>query len=276
MADPDGKATAPADPTEDQAADDAPHSVAPRHGRRGEEKFFLTCFPAEPILLDPGRAYSIGRAEGNNIVLADADVSRHHAVLAWDDARFVLKDLGSRNGCQVNRARVVHRVLNDNDRIKIGNRVFTFMARSEAEVRKLYLKRRDEPAKSDTEAIDMETRGAPQQGFAGSVAEFGLPELIQTLELNLKTGVLTVVGDHGRGTVTVRDGNIIAAELGALRAEEAVYELMGLSTGFFEFDVMDKVPADVEIKVPTSALLMEGLRRLDELQRQEASAAGES
>ena len=258
------------------AADDAPHSGAPRRGRRGEEDFYLTCFPAEPILLEPERAYSIGRAEGNNIVLADADVSRHHAVLAWDGARFVLKDLGSRNGCQVNRARVAHRVLNDNDRIKIGNRVFTFMARSEAEVRKLYLERRDEPAKSDTEAIDLETRGAPQQGFAGSVAEFGLPELIQTLELNRKTGVLTVVGDHGRSTVTVRDGNIIAAQLGAIRGKEAVYELIGLSDGFFEFDVMDEVPADDEIKTPTSALLMEGLRRLDELQRQEESAAGES
>ena len=237
MADPDGKATAPAHPTEDRAADDEPHSGAPRRGRRGDEKFFLTCFPAEPILLEPERAYSIGRAEGNNIVLADADVSRHHAVLAWDDDRFVLKDLGSRNGCQVNRARVAYRVLNDNDRIKIGNRVFTFMARPEAEVRTLYLERRDEPAKSDTDVIDLETRGEPQQGFAGSVAEFGLPELMQTLELNLKTGVLTVVGDHGRGTVTVRDGSIIAAELGALRAEKAVYELMVLSAGFFEFDV---------------------------------------
>jgi hypothetical protein len=253
-------------------------SVSGRTRRSGSEpNHYLICFPAKPILLERDRAYSLGRAEGNNIVLADADVSRNHAIISWDGESFVLKDLDSRNGCYVNRRPIDQpRPLQDDDRIKIGNRVFTFMVAEDRTVKERYFQRKVEKQEGETEVLDAEVGAPPQQGFAGSLADFGLPELIQTLELNRKTGVLTVVGDHGRGRIWVREGEPVAAELGADSGEEAVYTLLALSSGFFEFEIAETIDVATQIETNTKSLLMEAFRRQDEQKRAEDEAVDAS
>jgi predicted component of type VI protein secretion system len=52
--------------------------------------------PAE-VILDK-EAVSLGRGADNDVVLADARVSRHHARLTHVHGRFVLTDLQSANG----------------------------------------------------------------------------------------------------------------------------------------------------------------------------------
>jgi ABC transport system ATP-binding/permease protein len=61
-----------------------------------------------PHLVAAGRSLSIGREQGNDIVLDDALVSRHHAVLDphGPHGTAVLRDLGSFNGTFVNGHRV--------------------------------------------------------------------------------------------------------------------------------------------------------------------------
>lgn len=44
----------------------------------------------------------IGRAPGNSIILDDATVSAHHARLGYHSGRWIVEDLGSRNGTRVN------------------------------------------------------------------------------------------------------------------------------------------------------------------------------
>lgn len=70
-----------------------------------------------------GRApVRVGRASGNQLVLADPTVSGHHMV-AWQDAGLLwIKDLNSTNGTYVNERRVLSvQALQDGDRIRLGN-----------------------------------------------------------------------------------------------------------------------------------------------------------
>ena len=53
----------------------------------------------------------IGRMEGNDVVLSDPLVSRHHAVIRWAPAGYEIEDLGSANGTTVSGQRIQGRVL---------------------------------------------------------------------------------------------------------------------------------------------------------------------
>lgn len=50
--------------------------------------------------------YTIGREAGNDIIINDPQVSRHHARLTLQGSAYVLEDLGSTNGTFVNGRRV--------------------------------------------------------------------------------------------------------------------------------------------------------------------------
>lgn len=63
---------------------------------------------------------TIGRADTNRLVLADAQVSRHHARLVPRDGLLVLTDLGSTNGTRVNGLAVHEIPVGAGDEIRIG------------------------------------------------------------------------------------------------------------------------------------------------------------
>ena len=63
---------------------------------------------------------TIGRSHDNGLVLADREVSRHHARIAAQRGRLVLSDLGSTNGVLVNGRRVREVGLAAGDRITLG------------------------------------------------------------------------------------------------------------------------------------------------------------
>ncbi|MEO2007526.1 MAG: sigma 54-interacting transcriptional regulator [Pirellulaceae bacterium] len=56
--------------------------------------------------LIPGRKFTVGRASTNHIVVKNERCSRNHAELFQSQDRWVLRDLGSRNGTIVNKQRV--------------------------------------------------------------------------------------------------------------------------------------------------------------------------
>jgi SARP family transcriptional regulator, regulator of embCAB operon len=69
----------------------------------------------------------IGRLPDNNIVLGDADVSRHHAVIVNTGTGFAIQDLRSANGVEVQGQRIdIDADLVDGDRIRIGGHEFIF------------------------------------------------------------------------------------------------------------------------------------------------------
>ena len=76
---------------------------------------------------------TIGRAEGNTIVLTDGSVSSSHARILRTESGFVLEDLQSRNGTFVNGDRVTEpRPLADGDLIRFGKIIMTFNIAREA------------------------------------------------------------------------------------------------------------------------------------------------
>jgi DNA-binding SARP family transcriptional activator len=78
-----------------------------------------------------GAATRIGRLADNDIVLEDANVSRHHAVIIDTGASFVITDMKSANGVEVQHQRIRGTVaLHDGDSIRICQHQFTFEIQS--------------------------------------------------------------------------------------------------------------------------------------------------
>ena len=82
-----------------------------------------------------GESSIIGRSGDVNVRVEDAQVSRRHARLHRDqDGRFVIEDLGSRNGTMVNGSTVERRVLVFGDRVHVGSKtILLFTHRDPAE-----------------------------------------------------------------------------------------------------------------------------------------------
>ncbi|QSQ17281.1 response regulator [Myxococcus landrumensis] len=114
--------------------------------------------------------------------------------------------------------------------------------------------------KAEKERI--EKRETTKGGFAGSLADMGVVDLVQTFEIGRKTGVISIQGER-TGTVYFKEGRVIDAELGRLKGENAFYRLLNTFEGQFDvqFTSLDR-PERIEIS--TQGLLMEGMRRLDE------------
>jgi hypothetical protein len=81
--------------------------------------------PRVPMLALPsetGREVVLGRSRDCDCVLADPTVSRRHAGLRREGARWVLLDLGSRNGTRVNGVRVLDAIeVGPGDRVSFGD-----------------------------------------------------------------------------------------------------------------------------------------------------------
>lgn len=74
---------------------------------------------------------TIGRDPRDTIHIAHGEVSRKHAVIRLDEqGRFIIEDLDSRNGTYLNGKRIKQAVLQNHDRITIGNRTFLFLLKS--------------------------------------------------------------------------------------------------------------------------------------------------
>jgi pilus assembly protein CpaF len=65
---------------------------------------------------------SIGRVQGNDLMLPKGNVSKRHARLVYRDGRFIVTDMNSTNGTYVNRRRINQAtIVRQGDRIYIGD-----------------------------------------------------------------------------------------------------------------------------------------------------------
>jgi serine/threonine protein kinase len=111
------------------------------------------------------------------------------------------------------------------------------------------------------------SRPARATGLLGSFRDAELVEFMQMLEFNLKTGVLAVSGQGARGaargTLGIAEGRIVRAEAGPERGPRAVFRLLSLRQGDFEFLPGEAPPhRDCDLKI--SHVLLEAMRVRDE------------
>ena len=72
----------------------------------------------------------LGRDTDAGVSIDSLHISRHHARIVVSEGRAVLEDLGSKNGTQLNGARISGPTeLTDGDRIGVGHEVLVFRAR---------------------------------------------------------------------------------------------------------------------------------------------------
>lgn len=65
---------------------------------------------------------SVGRVQGNDLMLPKGNVSKRHARMLYRDGRFIVTDLNSTNGTYVNRRRITQAtIVREGDRIYIGD-----------------------------------------------------------------------------------------------------------------------------------------------------------
>jgi DNA-binding response OmpR family regulator len=119
-------------------------------------------------------------------------------------------------------------------------------------------------AKRQRQFLDLRKDGTR---FAGRVADMPVVDVIQTIEVSRKSGVIQfVAGPTRQAAIYFRDGKVIDAESGTLQGEDAVYRLLTWSDGEFEVEFRT-VRRREAISTSSQGLLMEGMRRLDEWSR---------
>jgi hypothetical protein len=104
-------------------------------------------------------------------------------------------------------------------------------------------------------------------GLKGDLGELPLSDLIEMTSLGGKSGRLFLYDAAGElaGDLAFRDGRLVGASHGRLTAEKAFYSLLDLQDGSFDFDP-DSPVDDESCNLQTASLLMEGMRRIDEIQ----------
>lgn len=105
-----------------------------------------------------------------------------------------------------------------------------------------------------------------RRGVSGSLSEMGLPEVVQILAQGRKTGQLKIRTPTEVGEIHFDGGLVVNAMWGKLRGEEAFYAMCALSAGEFVVDPSFK-PGQRVIQATVESLLLEGMRRLDEMSR---------
>jgi pSer/pThr/pTyr-binding forkhead associated (FHA) protein len=97
----------------------------------GPEQGEILYIPAPPVRL------LVGRGDGCELVLSDGDASREHVELLRDLDGVLVRDLGSKNGLEVNGRRLTERRLRDRDELVVGATALLFEEPAEAQLRAL-------------------------------------------------------------------------------------------------------------------------------------------
>ena len=113
------------------------------------------------------------------------------------------------------------------------------------------------------QVLERQATAKGARGVTGSLQEMGLPEIVQILFHGRKTGRLRIRSKTDTGEIHFVSGDIYNALWSSLRGEEAFYAMLNLTEGDFALDPNFKAPQQV-IQASPEALLLEGMRRMDE------------
>ena len=107
----------------------------------------------------------------------------------------------------------------------------------------------------------------------GNLSQMNVIDLVQSLEMGRKSCLLTMTNRGDKCEIYFNQGQAKHASYGAITGDEAVFKVLRWTDGNFQIDFNGK-SSEETTTLNTQGLLMEGLRLLDEAQR-DASAEGE-
>jgi len=125
----------------------------------------------------------------------------------------------------------------------------------------------------DRIALEKMAKTAPSDGVVrGNLSQMNVIDLMQSLEMGRKSCQLKLRNQGDQCEVFFVDGQVKHATYGSLVGDEAVFKVLRWTGGNFELNFEGKTDKETT-QLNTQGLLMEGLRLLDESQRD--AAAGE-
>jgi hypothetical protein len=99
--------------------------------------------------------------------------------------------------------------------------------------------------------------------FQGSLRELQLADIVQLFSTSGKTGKFSLIRDDERGTLYLKGGRIVHAEVGDVVGDEAVHVLASWTSGDFQFEPAEETDR-VSIHKSNARLLMEAAHQHDE------------
>ena len=118
---------------------------------------------AGQVLALSGETVILGRHPSSQIVLDNASVSRQHAQIVEEHGVFLVEDLRSRNGTQVNRQPIRGKTeLRDGDEIKVCDYAFTFMRKVTGPATPVFQKSSGIVIEDGYETLDDDAESGPE------------------------------------------------------------------------------------------------------------------
>ena len=129
----------------------------------------------------------------------------------------------------------------------------------------------------DRIALEKLAKTAPSDDglVRGNLSQMNVIDLMQSLEMGRKSCQLTLNNEGERCEGFFAEGQVKHATYGTLVGDEAVFKVLRWSGGNFELNFQSKTDKETT-QLNTQGLLMEGLRLLDESQREGVAESGEA
>jgi len=126
----------------------------------------------------------------------------------------------------------------------------------------------------DKIALEKMAKTAPSDGvLRGSLLQMNVIDLVQSLEMGRKSCALILTNKEERCLMYFVEGQVTHSEYGSVTGDQAVFKVLRWTEGNFELNFEGKTTKK-STTLNTQGLLMEGLRLLDEAQR-DAGKSGE-
>ncbi len=126
----------------------------------------------------------------------------------------------------------------------------------------------------DRIALEKLSKAASSDGvLRGNLTQMNVIDLVQSLEMGRKSCLLTMTKGDEKCEIYFNQGQAKHAAYGAVSGDEAVFKVLRWTEGNFQINFNGKSALETTT-LNTQGLLMEGLRLLDEAQR-DAAAEGE-
>jgi hypothetical protein len=119
----------------------------------------------------------------------------------------------------------------------------------------------------DRIALEKMAKTAPSDGvLRGNLSQMNVIDLVQSLEMGRKSCQITLTNEADRCEMFFSEGQVTHAQYGEVTGDAAVFKVLRWTGGNFELN-FDGKTTQQSTTLNTQGLLMEGLRLLDEANR---------